>query len=244
MKFKIASITLIMGLLLAACAPKATPTDVAAGIYTAVAQTLTAQYTPALPTDTPAPTIEEPTATPAAALQDTPTPPPLQPTLANSCEGAAYVTDVTIPDGTSIAMGATFTKTWTIKNTGTCAWTSAYALKFASGNQLSGGTTAIGSAVAAGSSVNVSISMKAPTTPGTYTGYWRMVDDGSTFFGGYVSVNIIVPAATMTFTPTNTPYVVTATPGPTNTFTSTPAPTNTSTSTLSPTDTFTPTPTT
>ena len=44
------------------------------------------------------------------------------------CPAATFVADVTIPDGTYINPGASFTKIWRLKNTGTCAWTTQFAL--------------------------------------------------------------------------------------------------------------------
>jgi hypothetical protein len=232
MKYRILPLFLVLGILLSACA-KNTPesTDVSSQIFTAVANTLTAQYTPVAATTVP-PATNTPGVTPTATVMSFPTATigVLKTTAASSggCDNAAYVSDVTIPDGTSLAVGSTFTKTWTIKNTGTCKWTSTYKLKYASGSQMNGTTTSIGSSVAPGGSINVSVTMTVPSTTGTYTGYWRMVNDSSTFFGGYVTVNIVASSlptgtatTTATITPaiTNTPYiiVVTATPNPAST---------------------------
>lgn len=44
--------------------------------------------------------------------------------------GLEFVADVTIPDGTIVARGSTFEKTWTVKNSGTCAWSSDYRFIF------------------------------------------------------------------------------------------------------------------
>ena len=41
---------------------------------------------------------------------------------------AQFVTDVTVPDGTKYDPGATFTKTWRLRNVGTCTWTTAYTM--------------------------------------------------------------------------------------------------------------------
>src|SRR5512143_3278895 len=41
----------------------------------------------------------------------------------SSCDWAQFVADVTVPDGTSYAPGTTFTKTWRLKNIGSCTWT-------------------------------------------------------------------------------------------------------------------------
>ena len=47
---------------------------------------------------------------------------------------AQFVADVTVPDGTRYDPGATFTKTWRLKNIGTCTWTTSYTLVFDSGD--------------------------------------------------------------------------------------------------------------
>jgi hypothetical protein len=218
MKTKIIALCIILATLLSACSQKPTDSNqISSGIFTAVAQTLTAQYTPSAATNTPAVTSTAQTITPTGTIVKIPTGTPFVATaLANACDNAVFANDVTIPDGTSIVAGATFTKTWSIKNTGTCAWSSAYSLKFVSGSQMSGATTAISSAVAAGNNANISIAMTAPTTAGTYAGYWRMVNASGGFFGGLVSVNIVVPAYTATPTLTITP-TPTITPVPTNT---------------------------
>ena len=53
-----------------------------------------------------------------------------------TCDWAQFIADVTVPDGTTYTPGATFQKTWRLKNIGTCTWTTSYALIFDSGNQL------------------------------------------------------------------------------------------------------------
>jgi hypothetical protein len=89
------------------------------------------------------------------------------------CDLAQFVRDVTIPDGTVFTPGATFTKTWRLKNAGTCTW-SGYSLVFDSG-ELMGGTspTAIGT-VSPGQEVDLSVNMTAPLANGSYRGYWRI----------------------------------------------------------------------
>lgn len=235
MKYKLISLFVVTGLLLSACAKTTQNTDeITSGVFTAVAQTLTAQYTPITPT-VATPTVESTATSMPTVEQFTMQAPTLAPTKANSCYNAAYVSDVTIPDGTTLTAGSSFTKTWSVKNTGTCAWTSSFMLKFASGTQMGGATTTISSAVPAGSSINVSVTMTAPTTPGSYTGYWRMASSTGELFGGYVSVQIVsaaLPTGTTTVTPTITVtpsvtpvyIVVTATPGPTATGVSTNTP--------------------
>src|SRR5512134_797366 len=62
---------------------------------------------------------------------------------AQTCtDRAQFVADVTIPDGTRFSPGTTFTKTWRLRNIGTCTWTTAYTMVFDSGTQM-GSTTSV-----------------------------------------------------------------------------------------------------
>jgi hypothetical protein len=53
---------------------------------------------------------------------------------ATTCDHAQFVSDLTVPDGSSFAPGATFTKTWRLMNIGTCGWTTAYNLVWVGGD--------------------------------------------------------------------------------------------------------------
>jgi hypothetical protein len=89
------------------------------------------------------------------------------------CDLAQFVRDVTIPDGTTFAPGTAFTKTWRLRNAGVCTW-SGYSLIFDSGDAMSG-TSPIGIAtVSPGQEVDISVSLTAPTTTGSYRGFWRI----------------------------------------------------------------------
>lgn len=89
------------------------------------------------------------------------------------CDLAQFVKDMSIPDGTVFAPGATFTKTWRLKNVGTCTW-SGYSLVFDSGDSMSGTSpTPIGS-VSPGQEVDLSVNLIAPATGGSYRGHWRI----------------------------------------------------------------------
>ncbi len=230
-------IPLIFALVLTSCARTEASSTIGPDIFTSVAQTLTAQYTPQEATVTPMPTIEVPTENVVPTIAISPTV-AYYPTSAVLCDNAAYVSDVTYTDGTSVAPDTDFTKTWKIKNTGTCTWTETYRIKFVSGSQMGGSTTEIGEEVEPGETVEVSVELTSPSTAGTYTGYWQMANDSGTLFGGYVSVSIYVTASTITVTPTKTAtptvtpvyVVVTATPAPTDT----PTPTDTSAATEEP----------
>jgi hypothetical protein len=274
--FSIAVVLMLVGggilLIYAANKPKSTAsaTQIDAQYSTDAANTLAAMQSPttlatALPTDTPN-GLSTATLFPQLTFTtpDTSTTPPVA-TLAptsisvSSCNGATYISDVTIPDNTVIAPGAGFVKTWALENTGTCTWDTSYKLVFTGGSQMGGAATAVTSSVAPSQQTNISVSMTAPTTAGTYTGYWRMTDDTGTGFGGSVTV-VIVVSTSLTSTPTGTLATSTSTPSATKTTTaptaaptthappsatptSTQPATNTPSPTLPDTPTFTETPT-
>lgn len=143
-------------------------------------------------------TLNAPTQTPLPptpiTVQVTNTPVPAStalPTAAPYCDWVAFVKDVSIPDGTILAPGETFTKVWRLKNRGTCTWTSDYMLVFSSGSQM-GSTTAVRlpGTVAPGQTVDVSILLTAPFTPGSYSGYWILRNPSGALFGTGEKANI------------------------------------------------------
>lgn len=98
---------------------------------------------------------------------------------------AVLMEDVTIPDGTQVGAGESFTKTWKFKNTGTCPWTN-YLLAFASGDKMNAPDTAPVPQTLPGATVNVSVDLTAPFADGTYTGYFTLQTTG----GQQVSIGI------------------------------------------------------
>jgi VCBS repeat-containing protein len=116
------------------------------------------------------------TATPEP--EDTPVPTP-------SCtDRAAFIKDVTFPDGTYIAPEEAFEKVWRIENTGTCPWTTDYHLVFISGYSM-GGSAAVPllGDIPSGSVVDLSIDLKAPSVNGLYKGYWMLRNPKNVLFG-------------------------------------------------------------
>jgi hypothetical protein len=140
-----------------------------------------------------------PTATstplPSATVTTTPT------TTSASCSNQIkFVQDVTIPDNTEILPGQDFIKTWRLQNAGTCTWTNKYALIFVSGDQMNGNSPLpLTSSTAGGSTVDVSVTLKAPGSTGTYKGNWELRDANSAIFGSgtvstepfYVQIKVV-----------------------------------------------------
>jgi len=134
------------------------------------------------PPDTPTDTV-----TPSPTITPTSTPQPPTPTATESipCNQAGWVKDVTIPDGTKFSPGKTFTKTWRLKNTGSCDWTNDYDLVFDDGDKMDGADVvglSIGT-VEPGETVDISVNLKAPNTPGDYRGEWLLRSDDNEVFG-------------------------------------------------------------
>lgn len=205
-------------------------TDPLTSIYTSVAETMAAEASGIGAINTPLPTSALLIAdmTPSATPDTSVTPAPTSAVVVNSanCENSAYVSDVTYADGSYVYPGLAFTKTWLLQNTGTCSWTSSYQVVYVSGSQMSGSTTYVGITVDPGKQIQVSVSLVAPTTEGTYIGYWRLANESGSVFGATFNVNVVSSTNAETLTPT-----VTST-GSTSTSTST---TVASTSTTTPT---------
>ena len=115
---------------------------------------------------------------------------------------AAYVADVTILDHTFIASGGRFDKTWRVRNIGTCAWEAGTQLQFVSGSKLNGPDSLPVAPVAPNATADITVSMRAPESPGTYTGVWQLIDSKGNFFGQKLTIVIEVPSPTP---PTSTP---------------------------------------
>jgi hypothetical protein len=148
------------------------PTDVPTSTATEVPPT----ETPIVPSATPVPTF---TLIPSL----TPIPPTATP-IPIPCDRASFVADVTVPDGSAISPGATFTKTWRLKNTGTCTWSTSYALIFVGGEQMKvSSQIPLSSEVVSGNTVDVSVTFTAPTSEGKYRSSWKIKNASGESFG-------------------------------------------------------------
>lgn len=187
-KYHALTITTIIMLTISACSAEATPDPF---ISTAIAQTVAAQNI--IPsTETPLPS-----ATPAVTqgpLQFIPTLTPLvsgpSPTLPKSTAsgkaecGKASLVSETIPDGTIYAPGASFTKTWEIKNESNCTWDTSYKIVFWDGDVMGGGYVYnLPQSAPPGTTFPISIVLKAPATDGPYISEWMLQTPDGTEFG-------------------------------------------------------------
>lgn len=106
------------------------------------------------------------------------------------CNWVQFIEDATIPDGTKLKGNEPFTKTWRLKNIGTCTWTSGYDLVFTSGDNMGGpAAVSLTQSVKPGETVELSVNLSAPNKVGEYKGYWKLRSDQDITFGLGKSAN-------------------------------------------------------
>lgn len=155
---RMGALTLSFLLLLTACAPAATTN------IPETASPTTGR------TSTPQPSI-----TPQAT--DSPTPPPPSPSASprpNCVEMALFVADVTINDNTRIEAGKPFTKTWQLRNAGTCSWDAGYTLHFLKGDKMDSPDAVPLAETASNATLNLSVDLKAPSRDGSFTALFEI----------------------------------------------------------------------
>ena len=141
------------------------------------------------------------------------------PTAEKACNAAAagHPIDVTIPDGTVMTPGETFSKTWRLENVGECTWTPQYTVSFFSGNSMEAiQNHPLNAPVEPGDVVDFTVDMTAPETPGFYQSNWMLMDPQGELFGigpngdapFWVQIEVVVsitntpqPSPTVTNTP-------------------------------------------
>ena len=140
-----------------------------------------ATYTP-LPTFTPLPTY--------TPYPHKPSKPKWQPSP-YPCNQAQFISE-TVKDNTEFEPGETFTKSWRLKNIGTCTWNPDYRLVFYSGDRMDGPKYQdLDEYIEPGETVDILIDLEAPEDEGTYTGYWKLqTDDGYYFYRVYAQIEV------------------------------------------------------
>ncbi|TFH38019.1 MAG: hypothetical protein E4G99_00690 [Anaerolineales bacterium] len=147
-------------------------------------------------TSTPSPLLPTPTSEPACTNQ------------------AKFIADITIPDDSGVAPGSGFTKTWRLRNDGTCPWTDGYQIVFVGGEPMGNPTPVpLLGIVPPGAMVDISLNLVAPGSPGTYKSDYQLRSPQNEHFGvgtnGGVPfyVQIVVGATTVppTAVPTSAP---------------------------------------
>jgi hypothetical protein len=122
----------------------------------------------------------EPTVLPTIQPTAIPTSSPLatSTTVVMGCQDSAqYISDDGL-DGTTYAPNTPFTKTWIVKNTGSCTWDSSYLVVYVSGTTMTQqpGYWIVqqGQTVAPGQTVDISVGITSPIENGNYVSYWGL----------------------------------------------------------------------
>jgi len=136
--------------------------DLPNGMYTVTANGVSAVFS--LPTISP-------TSNPAPTAVTAP--------ISSTCvDSAMFISDVTIPDNTVFTPNAPFTKTWRLKNTGTCTWDGNYLVAYISGSTMSQQPgywiVSQGQTVSPGQMLDVNVGMTSPVENGNYASYWGL----------------------------------------------------------------------
>ena len=162
----------------------------AAALLTSTAAASITPITPIPPTLAPSATVA-PTATltpvPATSV---PTPTITSTPCANDSD---FVSDVTIYDGKPEKAGTAFSKTWRLRNSGQCPWTTAYTLRNVGGEVMGGTTISLPNTVPVSATIDLSVAFVAPKEPGKHLSYWQLFTPDGVAFGTKPYVQIMVP---------------------------------------------------
>jgi len=110
------------------------------------------------------------------------------------CNRSKFVSE-TIPDYTVFEPGEKFDKTWTIRNAGTCKWTTDYTFRFTQGDRMGGVSSMnIPSVIEPNETITFKLNLTAPDKPGTYTGRWQIFAGDGEELGWYSVVIEVKPA--------------------------------------------------
>jgi hypothetical protein len=212
---------LVLGLLifiLSACGPKPTPTASSPDqAYTQIWETVASGQTKTAAAATPVPAVTDtpqvsvtPKATKTPLVSSTPsgdatsastsapaaTNTKVRATAQASCDNFQFIDDVTYPDGSEVAPGATIVKTWKIKNLGPCEWNEEYMLTYGWGGEGTEWNTAapthFSKVVKVGETIEVSIELVVPDEAGSYGGIFRVRNADDVYFGTTLTIYIVV----------------------------------------------------
>jgi len=121
-------------------------------------------------------------------------------TTKNGCNDGTYLGEGGVTDGTVLAPNKDFSKSFSIQNTGTCAWDEGYSFAFVTEFSTPGfqGYSIVlpkdkpQDYTKVGASQTYVLKLTAPKEPGTYKAYWKLKDDAGNFFGPLVWLEIVV----------------------------------------------------
>jgi len=133
--------------------------------------------------------------------------PTTTPSAGTCINGARFVEDLTVPDGSIFTPGEVFDKQWAVHNDGTCDWGPEHRLVPIGDNPFGGPAEIALYPALAGATGEWQIELLAPRQPGEYFGRWQARAPDGALFGDevYMIIFVELPTATPSPAPTVTP---------------------------------------
>lgn len=107
-------------------------------------------------------------------------------------DGASFLQDVSIPDGSQISPGGMVDKRWSVENSGSCDWGPDYRLVPQDPNPFVQDEAAALYPARSGTTAVWRVTFQAPQAAGEYLGAWQAVNPEGQAFGDQVFVLISV----------------------------------------------------
>ena len=106
------------------------------------------------------------------------------PTAPDCVLRATFLQDLAIADNTALPPSEPFTKSWRLRNDGSCVWDETYGLSFLGGDRMDAAyTVPLLRTVLPGGTVDLAVDMIAPAQPGSYQSFWKLQDAQGNLFG-------------------------------------------------------------
>lgn len=105
---------------------------------------------------------------------------------------ARFMSEAGVMDGTPVAPGQRYSKSWTMANTGDVPWAQGTRLVHVGGDRLGAPASVLVPEAAPGAPVDIELELEAPQTPGRYVSYWRLTTPEGSRFGHRVWIDVRV----------------------------------------------------
>lgn len=113
-------------------------------------------------------------------------------------DNAIFLSDVTYPAGTVVKAGEKISKTWRLRNSGSSAWATGYALVFVAENIMNGPDSVPLPSALPGEQIEVTVPLEAPLAPGIHRSVWRPRNPEGQLFGDLLHAELRVPVSSST----------------------------------------------
>jgi hypothetical protein len=123
--------------------------------------------------------------------------------LREALPAMTFVADITVGEGESVPPNTIFTKTWTLRNSGSTSWPAGCSLRLSSGHSMGLSTASPPKIpqVTPSCTTNLTLQMTSPAEPGIYESQWRLATPTGAFFGDPIWAIVTVdPSGTMAVT--------------------------------------------